>query len=41
VDAQLLVYDALPHAFWYTVDVPESKEVLELMARFFLQKLER
>lgn len=40
VDAQLLVYDALPHAFWYTIDVPESKEALELMARYFLQKLE-
>lgn len=39
VEAQLLVYDALPHAFWYTVDVPESKEALELMARYFLEKL--
>lgn len=39
VDAQLVVFDALPHAFWYTVDVPESKEALELMATFFLQKL--
>ena len=39
VDAQLIVYDALPHAHWYTVDVPESKETLELMATFFLGKL--
>ena len=39
VDAQLIVYDALPHAHWYTVDVPESKETLELMATYFLEKL--
>lgn len=39
VDAQLVVFDALPHAHWYTVDVPESREALELMATFFLQKL--
>ena len=39
VDAQLVVFDALPPAFWYTVEIPESKEALDLMASFFLQKL--
>ncbi len=35
VDAELIVYDALPHAFWYMVGVPESQEALTTMARFF------
>src|SRR5258706_8336174 len=34
VDAQLMVFDALPHAFWYQFDLPESKEALEAQARF-------
>jgi hypothetical protein len=25
----------LPHAFWYNFSLPETKEALELMARFF------
>jgi acetyl esterase/lipase len=41
VDSQLLVYEAMPHAFWYHFQVPETKEVLELMANFFDQKLGR
>src|SRR5258708_1904247 len=28
VDARLMVFDALPHAFWYQFDLPESKETL-------------
>ena len=39
VDAQLVVFEALPHAFWYNYDLPESKEALDIMARFFDQKL--
>jgi epsilon-lactone hydrolase len=39
VDAQLVVYEALPHAFWYHFQLPETRETLELMARFFEQKL--
>jgi hypothetical protein len=31
----------MPHAFWYHFQVPETKEVLELMANFFDQKLGR
>ena len=40
-DAQLVVFEALPHAFWYHFDFPETQECLELMARFFDQKLGR
>jgi len=39
VDAQLVVFEALPHAFWYNYDLPESKEALGIMARFFDQRL--
>jgi epsilon-lactone hydrolase len=38
-DAQLVVFEALPHAFWYHFQLPETKEVLELMAKFFDDKL--
>ena len=34
VDAQLMVFDALPHAFWYQFDLPESREALECQASF-------
>src|SRR6266404_1263507 len=34
VDARLMVFDALPHAFWYQFDLPESKEALEAQAGF-------
>jgi acetyl esterase/lipase len=39
VDAQLVVFDALPHAFWYNYDLPETKEALDIMARFLDGKL--
>jgi monoterpene epsilon-lactone hydrolase len=35
VDAQLVVFEALPHAFWNNPELPESKEADGLMARFF------
>ncbi len=35
VDARLVVFEALPHAFWYHFQLPETKEALELMAKFF------
>jgi monoterpene epsilon-lactone hydrolase len=38
-DAQLVVFEALPHAFWYHFELPETKEALELMAKFFDEKL--
>ena len=34
-DAQLVVFEALPHAFWNNPDLPESKEADQLMASFF------
>jgi len=34
-DAQLVVFEALPHAFWNDVDLPESHEADEIMAHFF------
>jgi epsilon-lactone hydrolase len=39
VDAKLVVYEALPHAFWYHFQLPETRETLELMARFFEDKV--
>jgi hypothetical protein len=38
-DAQLVVFEALPLAFWYRFQLPETKEALEIMARFFDDKL--
>jgi monoterpene epsilon-lactone hydrolase len=35
VDAQLVVFEALPHAFWNNPDLPESQEAHHLMATFF------
>ena len=34
VDAHLMVFDAMPHAFWYLFDLPESREALEAQASF-------
>ena len=39
VDSQLLVFEALPHAFWYHFELPETREALDSMAEFFTQKL--
>ena len=33
-DAQLLVYEALPHAFWNNLSLPESRDCFEKMAKF-------
>jgi len=35
VDAELHVWDGLPHAFWYNSDLPESRQVYDVIARFF------
>jgi monoterpene epsilon-lactone hydrolase len=40
-DAQLVVFEALPHAFWYHFGLPETREALELMAKFFDEKVGR
>jgi hypothetical protein len=34
-DAQLVVFEALNHGFWYDADLPESKEADLLIAHFF------
>jgi len=41
VGGQLVVFEALPHAFWYDYHLPETKEALDIMARFFDQNLGR
>ena len=41
VDARLVVFEALPHAFWYHFDFPETREALETMAKFFDEKVGR
>jgi acetyl esterase/lipase len=40
-DAKLVVFEALPHAFWYNFHLPETAEALQIMANFFDQKLGR
>jgi acetyl esterase/lipase len=39
VDAHLVVYDALPHAFWYDSRLPEAIEANHIMADFFVKHL--
>jgi monoterpene epsilon-lactone hydrolase len=41
VDARLVVFEGLPHAFWYDASLPESKEACGLMADFFTRELGR
>ena len=40
-EAQLIVFEGLPHAFWNNVTLPESKEANEYMASFFSKQLNR
>jgi acetyl esterase/lipase len=39
VDARLVVFDGLPHAFWAYMDIPESQEANALMAAFLKRQL--
>ena len=39
VDAHLVVFEALPHAFWNTPHLPESKEANQIMAGFLEKHL--
>jgi acetyl esterase/lipase len=41
VDARLVVFDALPHAFWYDPKLPEAIEANHMMADFFVKELKR
>lgn len=38
-DAQLIVFEALPHGFWYEANLPESKEADAMIAHFFDSRL--
>jgi epsilon-lactone hydrolase len=39
VDARLVVFDALPHAFWYDPTLPEAIEANHMIADFFVRQL--
>jgi acetyl esterase/lipase len=39
VDAELHVWDGLGHAFFYNIDLPESREAYQVMADFFQRHL--
>jgi epsilon-lactone hydrolase len=41
VNSQLVVFEALPHAFWYHFQLPETKEALQIMANFFDEQLKK
>ncbi len=41
VDARLIVFDGLPHAFWYSSTMPEALEANHMMANFFVSELQR
>jgi acetyl esterase/lipase len=41
VDARLVVFDALTHAFWYDPKLPEAIEANHMMADFFVKQLNR
>jgi monoterpene epsilon-lactone hydrolase len=40
-DARLVVFEGLPHAFWYDPSLPESQEANQIMADFFNRELSR
>jgi monoterpene epsilon-lactone hydrolase len=39
VDARLVVYEGMPHAFWSYLDTPESNDAFEIMAGFLIAKI--
>ncbi len=41
VDARLIEFEALPHAFWNDPKLPESKEADGSIAKFFVERLQR
>lgn len=40
VDARLVVFDGLPHAFWAYMDIPESTQAETLMANFLKKRVD-
>ncbi|HEV3113821.1 MAG TPA: alpha/beta hydrolase [Candidatus Binataceae bacterium] len=41
VEADLFVFEAMPHCHWYAIHLPEAKEALQIMADFFDTRLGR
>jgi acetyl esterase/lipase len=41
VDAQIFVWDGMPHGFFYNPDLPESKEAYDIIVKFFDNHLGR
>jgi acetyl esterase/lipase len=39
VDARLVVFDTLPHGFWYHPELPEAIEANHIMASFFVKEM--
>ena len=38
-EAELLVFEAMPHGFWFSVQIPEARDAISMMARFFERHL--
>jgi monoterpene epsilon-lactone hydrolase len=38
--SELVVFDAMPHCHWKMIDIPESREALEIQAEFFSRVLD-
>ena len=38
-EAEIVVFEALPHTFWYDYHLPETTEALNIMAKFFDKNL--
>lgn len=41
VDSPMVVFEGLPHAFWYNVSLPESREAMGVMAKFLDSHVEK
>jgi epsilon-lactone hydrolase len=41
VEAELHLWDGLPHAFWYKSELPESREVYNVITKFFDRHLHK
>jgi acetyl esterase/lipase len=39
VNADLMVFDAMPHTHWYALHLPETAEALAVMAEFFTRQM--
>ena len=40
VEAELIVFESMPHAFWAYMELPETDEAFEHMARFFTRRMQ-